>query len=178
MKKISSLLSVLTGVFLFAQSTPLVINNFSSYDAIGRLATLPSNSTSGIGMYAAPNPPYGSFTIPSGGSTQYNTFDTAGTASYPISRWYVSDYINPNNNGNYVYNDPFITTVNALNEWAGYDFLLRDFATGNTVDVHRMGNPAINPWFTNSSTGVNSTADWFTITTPSGAITYLEIYDL
>lgn len=178
MKKISSLLSVLTGVFLFAQSTPLAINNYSSYDAIGRLATLPSNSSSGIGMYAAPNPPYGSFTIPAGGSTQYNTFDTAGTAAYPISRWYVSDFINPTNNGSYIYNDPFITTINSINEWAGYHFVLFDPVTGNNVDEHRVGNPALNPFFSDFSAGSNTTAEWYTITTSTGAVTYLEIYDL
>lgn len=179
MKKISSLLSVLTGVVLFAQSSPLVINNYSSYHAEGRLATLaPAGSPPSFQMTAAPNfPAYSGFFIPSGASTEYITFDTSGNATYPILNWHVSDFNNQNNNGSYAYNDPLITTVNALNEWGGYHFFLRDTVTGNILDSHQIGNPALNPSYSSSSVGPNSTADWFTISTPNGAITYLEIYD-
>lgn len=179
MKKISSLLSVLAGVLLFAQTTPLVIHNYSSYHAVGRLHTGPPGGIGSLYMMAAPNPPFGTFTVPSGEDTQYNKFNTSGTANLPIMKWYVTDYNNPNNNGTYNYNDNFITNVmNPSNEWAGFHFWLVNPATGNTVDTYELGDPTVYPAFSNSLTGAFSSADWYTITTPTGAITFLEIYDL
>ncbi len=176
MKKISLLLSVTAGVLVSAQSTPLVIHNYSQSDAVGRLSTAPPGGGPGPYMYASPNPPYGSYTIPAGGFTQYNSFSTSGTVPFPILNWYVSDNTNPSNNGTYAYNHPFISTVmNAANEWAGFHFVLHDPATGNT-DEYKLGDPSIYPGFSNSITGSFSGADWFTITTPSGPTTYLEIY--
>lgn len=177
MKKISLLLSVFAGVLSFAQSTPLVINNFSSYHAVGRLRTGTPGGVAGPYMFAAPNPPYGTYTVPAGQYTQYNTFDTSGTALLPIPIWYVTDYTTPSNSGGYPYNHSFITTtMNPSNEWGGFHFWLTDPATGNTVDSYELGDPTIYPGFSYSLTGSVSSADWYTITTPAGAITYLEIY--
>lgn len=179
MKKISLLLFVLAGVLSFAQTTPLVINNYSSYHAIGRLHTGPPGGVGGLYMMAAPNPPFGTFTIPSGATTQYNKFNTSGTSNLPIMKWYVTDDNNPNNNGTYAYDSPFITNImNPSNEWGGFHFWLADPTTGNEVDTYALGDPTIFPVFSYSLTGTVSSADWYTITTPTGAITYLEIYDL
>ncbi|HCA07521.1 hypothetical protein [Chryseobacterium sp.] len=176
MKKITLLLSAMAGVLAFAQTSPLVIQNYSAYNAEGRLRTSPI-SAPGPYMYAAPNIPYGSFTIPAGGFTQYDKFSTAGTAPYGITLWYVGDPTNPANNGTYAYNHPFIATVmDPTNVWAGFDFFLKDPVTQNGVDHFRMGDPAVDPWFVSTATGVNSSADWFTITTPSGPTTYLQIF--
>ncbi|KFF01714.1 hypothetical protein [Chryseobacterium luteum] len=175
MKKISLLLSALAGVLSFAQGSPLVIQNYSSFDAVGRLRT-GTPGTPGPYMFAAPNFPYGSYTVPAGASTQYNTFDTSGTASLPITIWYVGDATNPANNGSYPYNHPFITSVmNPSNIWGGFHFFLTDTSTGNT-DTYQLGNPIVYPGFSPSITGAFSSADWFTITTPSGPVTYLQIF--
>jgi hypothetical protein len=174
MKKISLLLSALAGVLSFAQGSPLVIQNYSSFDAVGRLRT-GTPGTPGPLMYAAPNAP-GVFTIPAGGFTQYNTFSTVGTAPYPIPKWYVTDPVNPANSGTYVYNHPFIATVmNSSNIWGGFHFSLTDTSTGNT-DIYELGNPIVYAGFSPSITGGFSSADWFTITTPSGPTTYLQIF--
>ncbi|MCT2564702.1 hypothetical protein [Chryseobacterium herbae] len=176
MKKIPLLLSALAGVLAFAQTSPLVIQNYSAYNAEGRLRTSPI-SAPGPYMYAAPNIPYGSYTIPAGGFTQYNTFSTSGTAAYPITSWYVTDPTNPANNGTYAYTHPFIASVmNPSNVWAGFHFVLKDPVTQNGVDTYQMGDPAVDPWFVNTATGSVSSADWFTITTPSGPTTYLQIF--
>ncbi|PIF47133.1 hypothetical protein CLU96_4180 [Chryseobacterium sp. 52] len=176
MKKITLLLSALAGILSFAQTSPLVIQNYSVSDAVGRLRTGMPGGISGPYMYAAPNAPYGSYTVPSGATTQYNTFNTSGTAFLPITTWYVTDPTNPANNGGYPYNHSFITTVmNPSNVWAGFHFWLTDPSTGNT-DTYQLGDPTVDPWFTNSGTGTFSSADWFTITTPSGPTTYLQIF--
>lgn len=165
------------GILSFAQSTPLVINNFSSYHAVGRLRTGSAGPIAGPYMFASPNPPYGTYTVPAGQYTQYNTFDTSGTAILPILTWNVTDYTTPSNNGSYPYNHSFITnTMNSSNEWCGFHFWLTDPATGNTVDTYELGDPNIYSGFSSSLTGSVSSADWYTITTPAGAITYLEIY--
>lgn len=175
MKKITLFLSVLAGVLSSAQTSPLVIQNYSSYDAVGRLRT-GTVGTSGPYMYAAPNPPYGSYTVPAGAITQYNTFSTSGTASVPITTWYVGDATNPANNGTYPYNHPFIASVmDPSNIWGGFHFWLTDPSTGNT-DTYQLGNPLVYSGFTASGTGAFSSADWFTITTPSGPTTYLQIF--
>ncbi|MDR2236566.1 MAG: hypothetical protein LBE92_10605 [Chryseobacterium sp.] len=176
MKKISLALSIIAGTFVFAQSSSFIIQNYSAYDVVGRLRTAPAGGAAGPYMYAAPNPPYGSYTIPAGGFTQYNSFSTSGTATFPIVKWYVTDYTNPANNGSYAYNHPFISTVmDSVNEWAGFHFWLNDPITGVT-DIYSLGDPSIDPAFNSSMTGSISSADWFTITTPSGPTTYLQVY--
>lgn len=176
MKKIALLLSVAVGALVFAQSSSLVIQNYSNYDAVGRLLTATPGNPLGPVMTPAPAPPYGTYTIPAGASTQYDSFSTTATAAFPIFTWYVTDHINPSNNGAYAYNDPFISTVmSSVNEWAGLNFWLKDTATGAT-DSYSLGDPAVYPGFSNSQTGAFSSADWFTITTPSGPTTYLQIY--
>jgi hypothetical protein len=177
MKKISLLLAALAGVLSFAQSSALFVENYSTYDAVGRLRTGMPGGAAGPYMYAAPNPPFGSYTVPAGNSTQYNTFDTSGTVALPIVNWYVGDITNPANNGTYAYNDPFITSViNPSNEWAGFHFWLVDPSTSNTVDSYELGDPTIYSGFSPSLTGSVSSADWFTISTPTGAVTYLLIF--
>lgn len=176
MKKISLALSIVAGIITFAQSSPIIIQNYSTYDAPGRFRTAPAGGAAGPYMYAAPNAPYGMYTIPAGGFTQYNSFSTTGTATFPIVKWYVTDYTNPANNGSYAYNDPFISTVmNSVNEWAGFHFVIQDPASG-AFDEYMLGDPNIDPAFSNSITGSISSADWFTITTPSGPTTYLQIF--
>jgi hypothetical protein len=176
MKKISLLLSVLAGVLSFAQTSPLVIKNYNTFDAVGRLRTGMPGGVPGPYMYAAPNAPYSTYTVPGGADTIYNTFDTSGTALLPITIWYVTDPTNPANSGTYPYNHPFITTVmNPSNVWAGFHFWLTDPSTGIT-DTYQLGDPTVYPGFSASGAGTFSSADWFTITTPSGPTTYLQIY--
>ncbi|KPE49881.1 hypothetical protein [Chryseobacterium indologenes] len=175
MKKIALLLSVAAGISAFAQSSPIIIQNYSVSDAVGRFRTGMPGGAPGPLMYAAPNPPYGTYTIPTGGFTQYDSFSTTGTAPFPIVKWYVTDYTNPANNGGYDYNHPFISVMNSVNEWAGFHFWLKDPVTGAT-DMYNLGDPTIDPAFSNSLTGTFSSADWFTITTPSGPTTYLQIF--
>ncbi|MDR6923419.1 MULTISPECIES: hypothetical protein [Chryseobacterium] len=176
MKKVSFILLITAGVFTFAQSSPIIIQNYSAYDAAGRFRTAPAGGVAGPYMFASPNAPYGMYTVPAGGFTQYNSFSTTGTATFPIVKWYVTDYTNPANNGSYAYNHPFISTVmNSANEWASFHFVIQDPATGAS-DEYKLGDPTIDPAFSNSITGSISSADWFTITTPSGPTTYLQIF--
>ena len=176
MKKTALFLSVTAGVLAFAQSSPIIIQNYSAYDAIGRFRTAPAGGAAGPIMYAGHNAPYGAYAIPAGESTQYNSFSTAGTASIPILNWYVSDNTNPANDGMYAYNHPFISTVmNSANEWASFHFVIKDPVT-NASDEYKLGDPTIVPSYSNSLMGSISSADWFTITTPSGPTTYLQIF--
>lgn len=177
MKKISLLISALAGILSFAQTSPLVIQNYSAYNAEGRMRTGMPGGVAGPYMYAAPNAPYGAFTVPAGATTQYDTFSTSNTALLPITMWHVTDPTNPANNGGYAPNHPFISSVmNVTNVWAGFHFFLKDPVTGNGNDVYQIGDPTVDPWFTNTATGAYSSADWFTITTPSGPMTYLQIF--
>lgn len=174
MKRTALLLSALAGVLSFAQNSPLIIQNYSAYNAVGRLRT-GTPGVPGPYMYAAPNAPYGTYTVPAGVTTQYNTFSTSGTASLPITTWYVTDPVNPANSGTYPYNHPFIASVmNPSNIWGGFHFWLTDPSLG--TDTYQLGNPVVYSGFTASGTGTFSSADWFTITTPSGPTTYLQIF--
>ncbi|KPE48931.1 hypothetical protein [Chryseobacterium indologenes] len=176
MKKTALLLSVAAGISAFAQSSPIIIQNYNVYDAAGRFRTAPAGGTPGPIMYAGHNAPYGTYTIPAGQFTQYQSFSTAGTTPIPILNWYVSDNTNPANNGMYAYNHPFIATVmNYANEWASFHFVIQDPVTGAS-DEYKLGDPTIDPAYSNSLTGSISSADWFTITTPNGPTTYVQIF--
>ncbi|MBL1219782.1 hypothetical protein JET18_02980 [Chryseobacterium sp. L7] len=176
MKKTALLLSVLAGVLSFAQSSPLIIQNYNTFDAIGRLRTGMPGGAPGPYMYAAPNAPYGTYTVPAGAMTQYNTFSTSNAAALPITLWYVTDPTNPANSGTYPPGHPFISSVmNPSNVWGGFHFWLTDPSLGVT-DMYELGDPTVYSGFSTSGTGVFSSADWFTITTPSGPTTYLQIF--
>lgn len=86
-----------------------------------------------------------------------------------INTWYVTDPTNPANSAAYPYNHPFITSMNAINEWAVFIFKLQD-SSGNPIDFYTVGDPNIvsNVGITNVNayqTGTNSNmdAEWFTI---------------
>jgi hypothetical protein len=184
MKKTAALLLGLAGIFCSAQTSSFVLNNYSTYNAVGRLmACSPTPGTIPY-MYAAPNGSFGSYTMPAGISSSYASFGTTGLASFPmnIDTWYVTDPANTSNNASYPYNHNYITTtMSSINEWASFHFTLQDNA-GNGVDSYLVGDPAIaiNASVTANSyqTGPNSgkDAEWFTITTATGKVTYFSIY--
>ncbi|MCT2564705.1 hypothetical protein [Chryseobacterium herbae] len=181
MKKLSIILGILMGIGISAQSSTLVINNYSSYDAAGRFMTVGSASSgpSQPYMYALANTPYSIYTIPAGGFTKYDKFDnTGGPNPIPIPGWYYIDPLNSANTGNYVYNHPIISAVTAIDEWMGFAFNLTD-STGYTYDTFEVGDPVLSGGFLNASqNGPNtgSSADWFTISTSGGVVTYFQIY--
>lgn len=181
MKKLSIILGISAGIAVSAQSSTLMINNYSSYDAAGRFMTVGSagSGSSQPYMYALPNSPYAVYTIPAGGYTKYDKFDnTGGSNPIPISGWYYIDPLNNANTGNYAYNHPTITAVTAVDEWMGFAFSLTD-VTGYTFDTFEVGDPVLSGGFLSTTqTGPNtgSSADWFTITTPGGQITYFQIF--
>ncbi|MGC5746954.1 hypothetical protein [Chryseobacterium sp. NFX27] len=181
MKKLSIILGIVAGITIAAQSSTLMINNYSSYDAAGRFMTVGSagSGSSQPYMYALANAPYSRYTVPAGSYTKYDKFDnTGGSNPIPIPGWYYIDPLNSANTGNYPYNHPIITAVTAVDEWMGFAFVLTD-NTGYSYDSFEVGDPALSGGFlTNTQTGANTgiTADWYTITTPSGQITYFQIY--
>ncbi|MCS3531411.1 hypothetical protein [Chryseobacterium sp. JUb7] len=168
MKKITLLALTLLGCYSFSQSTRLVINNYSVYNLEGRLIA-GSPTTSNAGLIAAPNAPYGSYTVPAlMTDIQYNSFDTSGISLLPIDNWYLAS-------GSYPYNHPNVTALVPVAEWATFYFQTKDSA-GNNFDDFRIGNPAISGaiGFTSfsSQTGTYSDAEWFDI----GGYTYLQVY--
>ncbi|KFF01711.1 hypothetical protein [Chryseobacterium luteum] len=181
MKKLSIILCTIAGIAITAQSTTLVINNYSIYDAAGRFMTIGSAGSGSYQpyMYALPNTPYTTYTIPAGGYTKYDKFDnTGGFNPIPITEWYYVDPLNSANTGIYPYNHPIITAVTSIDEWMGFAFSLTD-STGYTYDTFEVGDPVLSGGFLSSSqTGPNtgSSADWFTITTSGGQVTYFQIY--
>ncbi|KFF01704.1 hypothetical protein [Chryseobacterium luteum] len=184
MKKTAALLLGLTGIFSSAQTSSFVFNNYNVYDAVGRLMTCSPNPGPIRYMYASPNGSFGSYTMPAGISSSYASFGTTGLASFPMNmnQWNVTDPANTANNASFVYNDPYIvSTMSSINEWASFHFFLQDSA-GNTVDSYLVGDPsiAINAGVTANAyqVGVNSgiEAEWFTITTSTGKITFFSIY--
>lgn len=185
MKKIPSFFLALAGATCFAQSSIFVMNNYNHNDAVGRFMTASPNPVPVPYMFSAPNGSFGMYTIPAGVYSKYTTFDTTGTTPYPmnINTWYVTDPVNPANSGSYPYNHPFITSMNAINEWAVFFFVLQN-SSGNFVDSYTVGDPSIasNVGVTNVNayqTGINSNidAEWFTISTSPGVkVTYFSIY--
>lgn len=181
MKKLSIILGIIAGIGISAQSSTLVINNYSGYDAAGRFMTVGSAGSGSYQplMYALPNAPYSTYTIPAGGFTKYDKFDnTGGSNPIPIPGWWYIDPLNSANNGNYPYDHPIITAVTSVDEWMGFAFSLTD-STGYSYDTFEVGDPVLSGGFLSSSqTGPNtgSSADWFTITTPGGQVTYFQIF--
>ncbi|SHG98470.1 hypothetical protein [Chryseobacterium vrystaatense] len=181
MKKLSIILGLMAGIGISAQSSTLVINNHSAYDAAGRFMTTGSASPGSTQpyMYALPNAPYSTYTIPAGGHTKYDKFDnTGGSNPIPIPGWYYIDPLNSANTASYPYNHPIITAVTAVDEWMGFAFVLTD-STGYSYDSFEVGDPALSGGFLHASqSGPNtgSSADWFTISTPAGTITYFQIF--
>ncbi|MCS3531419.1 hypothetical protein [Chryseobacterium sp. JUb7] len=169
MKKIIYSLSMLCGVFAFSQSKVLTINNYSQFKLEGRLMAANSAPTiTNPVVYAAPNAPYGVYTVPPFlTDIEYKTLSTSGYSILPIDTWYVTD---PTYGGSYAFNNPVMDTVSSMVEWGRFDFVAKDNA-GNPVDGFAMGEP-----FTGAvyyTLGTHSEADWFTI----GDYTYLQVYD-
>ena len=184
MKKTAALLLGLAGILSSAQTSSFVFNNYNAYDAVGRLMTC--SPTPGLikYMYASPNGTFGTYTMPAGISSSYDSFGTTGLAPFPMNmmQWNVTDPTNTNNNASYPYNHNFITsTMSAINEWASFHFVLRDSA-GNAIDSFLVGDPAVainagvtaNAYQIGASSGIE--AEWFTITTSTGKVTYFSIY--
>ncbi len=145
MKKLTLFIFLFLGIFAFSQSHTLVIVNNTGLDAVGRLITASRTTPGGPLMYAFPNPPYGSFTVPSGQTADYGNFDTTGDPSvtFPIPGWNVINNPNPAYNGPQAYNSPAVSSMTTLNEWAGFLFNLVDPVTGDSLDGFEIGNPAI-----------------------------------
>lgn len=181
MKKLSIILGILAGMGVSAQSSTLVINNYSAYDAAGRFMTVGSagSGSSQPYMYALPNAPYSVYTIPAGGYTKYDKFDNTGGANpIPIPGWFYIDPLNSANTGNYAYNHPIITAVTAIDEWMGFAFNLTD-STGYSYDSFEVGDPLLSGGFlqsTQNGPNTGSSADWFTITSSGSQVTYFQIY--
>jgi len=184
MKKTAALLLGLAGILSSAQTSSFVFNNYNTYDAVGRLMTCSPTPGQIKYMYASPNGTFGSYTMPAGISSSYASFGTTGLAPFPMNmmQWNVTDPTNTNNNASYPYNHNFITTtMSAINEWASFHFVLRDSA-GNAIDSYLVGDPAVainagvtaNAYQIGASSGIE--AEWFTITTSSGKVTYFSIY--
>jgi len=167
MKKITLLAFMLLGCCTFSQSTRLVINNYSSYNLVGRLIA-GSPTVANSYLIAAPNTP-GSYTVPAlMTDIQYTSFDTSGLSTLPIYNWYLAA-------GMFPYNDPAVSALVPVSEWATFYFQTKDNA-GNSYEDFRIGNPAISSGigFTSSSyqLGSYSEAEWFDI----GGYTYLQVY--
>lgn len=145
MKKIALLILLFLGIFTFSQSHTLVIINNTGYDAVGRLVTASRTTPGGPFMFAFPNPPYTSYTVPAGQHADYNNFDKTGDPPviFPIPGWNVVNNPNPAFNGPQVYNSPAVSSMVTLNEWAGFLFSLVDPITGDSIDDFEIGNPAI-----------------------------------
>lgn len=145
MKKLTLFIFLFLGIFAFSQSHTLVIVNNTGLDAVGRLITASRTTPGGPLMYAFPNLPYTSYTVPSGQTADYGNFDTTGdpSVSFPIPGWNVINHPNPAYNGGQAYNSPAVSSMTTLNEWAGFLFNLVDPATGDAVDSFEIGNPAI-----------------------------------
>ncbi|MDR6923411.1 MULTISPECIES: hypothetical protein [Chryseobacterium] len=178
MKKLTIILSIAAGISASAQSTPLQVNNYNpDYIAVGRLMTK-STTPYAPYMYAIGTYPSTNYTIPINGDSYYDHFDTTGTANIPILYWNYVDPLNPANSNTYPYNHPLITAINSTNEWEGYAFSLRD-SNGQSVDSFEVGDPVLSGGFLQpNQSGYNtpSFAEWFTITSGTGNITYLQIY--
>lgn len=178
MKKLTIILSIAAGISASAQSTPLQVNNYNpNYIAVGRLMTKSATPYSPY-MYAIGTYPSTNYTIPINGYSYYEHFDTTGTANIPILYWNYGDPLNPANSNTYPYNHPLITAVNSIDEWEGYAFSLRD-SNGQSVDSFEVGDPVLSAGFLQpNQSGVNtpSFAEWFTISSGAGNITYLQIY--
>src|ERR1700750_1752383 len=128
MKKTATLLLGLTAILSSAQTSSLVFNNYNIYDAVGRLMTC--SPTPGLVryMYASPNGPYGTYTMPAGISSSYASFNTTGLAAFPMNMnvWNITDPSNTANNTSYPYNHNYITsTMASINEWASFHFFLK-----------------------------------------------------
>ncbi|WP_426279095.1 hypothetical protein ACN9MN_07650 [Chryseobacterium sp. S-02] len=145
MKKLTLFIFLFLGIFAFSQSHTLVIVNNTGLDAVGRLITASRTTPGGPAMFAFPNPPYGTFTVPSGQTADYDHFDTTGgsSVSFPIPGWNVINHPNPAYNGPQAYNSPAVSSMTTLNEWAGFLFNLVDPATGDSLDSFEIGNPVI-----------------------------------
>lgn len=119
-------------------------------------------------IYAAPNAPYGSYTVPALlTDVEYPTLSTSGYSILPIDSWFVTD---PVYGGNHAFNTPTIDTLTSMVEWGRFHFVAQDSA-GNGVDTFIMGEPAAGGVY--YALGVETEAEWFTI----GGSTYLQVYD-
>lgn len=173
MKKLIISALVFCGVFSFAQSTPLVINNYSKLSLEGRL--MACNRISGYPVaFAAPNPPYGTYTVPPlTTDVKYVTLNTSGISSLPILKWYVTT---AGGSTAYNYNDPAMAGVSSSVEWAMYHFVTKD-DQGNGADTFMIGNPIVSNMAGFSTNlyqlGTTAEAEWFSI---SGMV-YLQVYD-
>ena len=168
MKKIICSLLLICGTFAFSQSTALVINNFSHYSLQGRLMAANLSTGSPV-AYAAPNAPYGVYTVPEFVTdVEYKTLSTSGFSTLPIDTWYVTD---PVYGGTHLFSDPVMDTVSSMVEWGIFHFIAKDSA-GNGTDEFSMGEPAAGGVY--YDVGTYSEAEWFTI---GGVYTYLQVYD-
>lgn len=175
MKKLIITALLFCGVCSFAQSTPLMINNYSKLRLEGRLMACSRINTNGYPVaFAAPNPPYGVYTVPPlTTDVEYVTLNTSGLSSQPILQWYITTAGGSNT---YNYNDPAMAGVSSSVEWAMYHFVTKD-DQGNGVDTFMMGNPMVSNmagFSTNfNQVGTTAEAEWFSI---SGMV-YLQVYD-
>ncbi|KMQ67867.1 hypothetical protein ACM39_11030 [Chryseobacterium sp. FH2] len=173
MKKLALFILLFLGIFTFSQSHTLVIINNTGYDAVGRLFAGSRTIPGGPLMFASPNLPYGTYTVPAGQTAKYTSFNTTADpfVMFPIATWNIVNNPNPAYNGAQAYNSPAVTSMTSLNEWAGFIFTLNDVAAATTIDSYQIGNPAIaaNAGFQVNSdqTGANSGiyVQWFYVDT-------------
>ncbi|MDR2236577.1 MAG: hypothetical protein LBE92_10660 [Chryseobacterium sp.] len=178
MKKLILILSIAAGISASAQSNPLQVNNYNpTYTADGRFMTVSPIPYKPY-MYASDVTSSTTYMVPPNGNSTYYKFNTTGTANIPIPKWLYVDPVNTANTGTYPYNHPLITAITTVDEWEGYAFSLRD-SNGQAVDSFEVGDPVLSSGFLQTSqSGVNtpSFAEWFTITSATGDMTYLQIY--
>jgi hypothetical protein len=175
MKKLIVSTLVLCGALSFAQSTPLMIHNYSKLSLEGRLMACSRINPGGYPVaFAAPNLPYGVYTVPPlTTDVEYVTLNTSVASLLPILKWYVTT---AGGTTAYNYNDPSMAGISSSVEWAMYHFVTKD-DQGNGVDTFTMGNPIVSNMAGFSTNlyqlGTTAEAEWFSI---SGMV-YLQVYD-
>ncbi|MBL1219780.1 hypothetical protein JET18_02970 [Chryseobacterium sp. L7] len=165
MKKLLTIIGLLSISSAFAQGGPLVINNYTSYDFHTRV-TAASLTTPGCYFYVALENP--ELVIPGGNSVSYSSYNIPGT------NWKVS--LSPNN----ATSRPGSHASLALNgvisvntKWVVSEYQFHQSGTpmssGAVGDTSYTCNPVPNTYTT-----PEAVVEWFTITSGGTTYTYLQ----
>ncbi|KFF24601.1 hypothetical protein [Chryseobacterium vrystaatense] len=167
MKKLLTILGLLSLSSVYAQGGPLVINNYTSADFHTRI-TAANLFTPGCYFYVTLENP--ELIIPSGTSVSYNSYNIPGTT------WKVST--SPTTANPRPGSHPSLMLGGAISlhtQWVMSQFQFYQSGTplysGSVGDISYTCDPV--PNVVQTPVG---TVEWFTITTGGGISTYVQMY--
>jgi hypothetical protein len=167
MKKLLTIIGLVSAAAVYAQGGPLIVNNYTTYDFHTRI-TAANLSTPGCYFYVALDNP--ELIISGGSSVSYNSFNIPGTY-WKVATSPSPATLRPGTNPSLMLGG----VISNNTKWVVSQFQF--YQSGTPLSTGAVGDVSytceiVTPVYTTPEASV----EWFTITSGSSTSTYIQMY--